>query len=86
MIEKINSPVSVKLVCDSKNKKIYPEMIIWNQKEYFIKKIGLRHSYRRGKVLYHVFSVSSETLFFRLVFNTENLYWRLEQIADGYSN
>ena len=84
MIQKIDSPVSVKLVFDSIQKKVFPEEIFWNKRFYPIVKFGLHHTFKEGKVLYHVFSVSSKTLFFKLVLNTETLHWRLEQIADGY--
>lgn len=86
MIQKIDSEVSVRLKYDSKIKKVYPEEIIWNSRVYPIVKLGLHHTFKKGRVLYHVFSVASETLFFRLVLHTETLHWRLEQIADGYTN
>ena len=84
MIQQIDSPVSVKLMFDSIKRKVYLEEIIWNKRLYPIVKFGLHHTFKEGKVLYHVFSVASDTLFFKLVLNTENLHWHLEQIADGY--
>jgi len=83
MIEKISIPVSVSLSFDSKRRKVIPKWIIWNDRLYPIVKIGLHHTFREGRVLYHVFSVVSKTLFFRLVLNTENLHWKLEEISDG---
>ncbi|MBU0998229.1 hypothetical protein KJ570_01705 [Patescibacteria group bacterium] len=84
MIQKIDSPVSVKLVFDSKEKRVFPEEIIWNEKVYSIVKLGLHHTFKKGKVLYHAFSVTSKTLFFKLILNTETLHWNLEQIADEF--
>lgn len=84
MIQKINSEVSVKLTYNLKEKKVYPEEVIWNQRVYPIIKLGLHHTYRKGRTLYHVFSVISETLFFKLILNTDTLHWHLEQIADEY--
>lgn len=84
MIQKINSPISVEMFYNSKEKNSYPEKVIWNGRIYSIVKLGLHHSFKKGNVLYHVFSVVSKTLFFKLVLNTETLYWRLEQIADEY--
>lgn len=84
MIQKIDSPVSVKLTYNSREKKVYPEEVIWNERTYPIIKLGLHHTFKKGRTLYHVFSVVSETLFFKLILNTDTLYWRLEQIADGY--
>lgn len=83
MIEKISTPVSVSLAFDSKKRKVMPRWIVWNNRLYPIVKIGLHHTFRQGRTLYHVFSVASKTLFFRLVLNTENLHWRLEEISDG---
>lgn len=83
MIQKLNVPISVTLVFDHKKRIVLPKEIIWEGKNYPILKIGLHHTYRMGQTLFHVFSVASETLFFRLVLNTENLFWTLEEIADG---
>ena len=83
MLEKISVPVSVSLIFDSKTGSVAPKVLIWNGRAYSIIKVGLHHTYRRGRTLYHVFSVAGETLFFRLVLNSENLHWRLEEISDG---
>jgi len=83
MIEKISVPVSVGLVFDHTLRKVIPRWVKWDGKLYGIEKIGFHHTYREGRVLYHVFSVASKTLFFRLVLNTESLIWRLEELSDG---
>jgi len=83
MITKIDIPVSVTLSFDSDKRKIFPKWVIWNGRLYPVVKIGLHHTFRRGSTLFHVFSVASKNLFFRLVFNTETLHWRLEEIADS---
>ena len=83
MLEKISIPVSVTLVFDHTQRKAVPKQLIWNKRLYPIVKVGLHHSYREGRTLFHVFSVASKTLFFRLVLNTDNLHWRLEEISDG---
>jgi hypothetical protein len=83
MLEKVSVPVSVSLSFDSKTRKVSPKALVWNGRLYSIVKIGLHHTFRQGRTLYHVFSVASKTLFFRLVLNTDNLHWRLEEISDG---
>lgn len=83
MIHQINNPVSVKLVYDHQRRFVYPQTVTWEGRTYTICKIGLHHTFRVGKVLYHTFSVASETLFFRLTLDTETLFWRLEEISDG---
>lgn len=83
MIQRISVPVHVTCTFDAKLRKVFPEVVIWEGRSYSIKEIGLHHTYRLGRTLYHVFSVESPTLFFRLVLNTDNLFWTLEEISDG---
>ncbi|OGM02881.1 hypothetical protein A2115_00115 [Candidatus Woesebacteria bacterium GWA1_41_8] len=83
MIEKVSVPVSVSLTFDSTKRSVFPKWLVWNGRTYPILKVGLHHTFRQGRTLFHVFSVVSKTLFFRLVFNTDNLHWRLEEISDG---
>lgn len=83
MIQQISTPVSVNLNFDYNSQTVSPKYLVWGGKFYPIVKIGLHHTYCRGKTLYHVFSVASQTLFFRLVLNTDSLHWTLEEISDG---
>lgn len=86
MIEKIHEPISVSLVFNCQTKEVYPFLIRWRGKLYRIRKVGLHHFFRDGRTLVHVFSVCSETLFFRLSLNTDTLHWTLEEIADDLPN
>jgi len=79
----LDEAVAVNLVYDDKLKKVFPKWVRWNNRLYPVTKVGLHHTYKQGEVLYHVFSVITKTLFMRLVLNTKNLNWKLEQIADG---
>jgi len=83
MIQKVSVPVSVNLVFDHKIRRVFPKSVVWEGKNYPVAKIGLHHTYRQGRTLYHVFSVACPSIFFRLVFNTDNLFWTLEEISDG---
>jgi len=83
MTEQINLPVSVSFYFDSKKKKVYPRSVVWNNRLYPITRLGFHHTYREGRTLFHIFSVSTPTSFFRLKLNTENLFWDLEEVADG---
>ncbi len=76
MLSKINQPVSVEF-------NQIPKKLFWRNKEYKILKLGLHHKYRVGNDLFHVFSVSGDHLFFRLVLNAQNLTWVLQEIHDG---
>ena len=86
MIQKLSEPVSVSLAYDAKKKKVFPKWIVWNGRLHSIVKIGLHHTYREGRTLFHVFSVATQTLFLRLVLDTETLFWKLEEISDGLPN
>ena len=83
MIEKISSPVSVSLAYDHSKGKAYPKWVVWNGRLYAVLKVGLHHTFREGRTLFHVFSVATKSLFFRIVLNTESLHWKLEEISDG---
>lgn len=83
MLQKISEPVSVGLVFDHTLGKVIPKKILWQKKVYLIEKIGLHHHFKVGRTLFHVFSVESKTLSFRLILNTDNLFWKLEEISDG---
>ncbi len=65
---------------------VAPKRILFEGRQHDIAKIGYHHTFREGRTLYHVFSVSSDTLFFKLVLNTDTLAWSLEEISDGESN
>lgn len=86
MIQKLSVPVSVSLNYDHKSRTVFPKKILFDGNLHEVKKIGFHHVYREGKTLFHVFSVASSTLFFRLVLNTEDLHWTLEEISDGETN
>jgi hypothetical protein len=81
MTTKLNEPVSVSLAYDDKKKKAYPKWVVWNNRLYPIIKVGLHHTFREGRTLYHVFSVISNTLFFRLILDTETLHWKVQEVA-----
>lgn len=76
MVLKTSEPVTVGMSNS-------PKWVKWKDRVYKIEKVGLHHTYRQGKTLYHVFSVATKTLFLRLRLDTENLSWRLEEISDG---
>ncbi len=78
MNQKISEEVFVTLVSK------IPTGVKWKNRTYKITKIGLHHTFYEGNTLYHVFSVMTDTLFMRLVLNTENLLWKLEEISDGF--
>ena len=60
-----------------------PKWVVWKGRNYTIDKVGLHHTLREGRSLYHVFSVVAGTVFLRLKLNTDNLLWRLEEVSDA---
>jgi len=83
MIQTLSEPVSVNLAFDHSNRSVRPLSLVWSGRNYPVLQVGLRHTYRTGNTRYHVFSVVSNSLFFRLVLNTDNLHWTLSEVSDG---
>lgn len=63
MIQKLSAPISVAAVFDHKVRAFVPKKVLWEGREHTIIKVGLHHTFRQGRTLYHVFSAASETLF-----------------------
>jgi hypothetical protein len=82
MTQSINLPVTVLFYSDSAHK-VFPYSLTWRREPYKINHIGLHHTTRVGQTLFHVFSVTSGNLFFRLKLNTDNLFWTLEEVSDA---
>jgi len=82
MPEKIHESVSVDLVSEDHNGRIYPRFIKWHNRLYRITQVGLHHWLRKGRTLIHIFSVTDGNLFFRLAFDTDTLRWTLEEIEE----
>ncbi|HOX96042.1 MAG TPA: hypothetical protein PLI45_01570 [Candidatus Woesebacteria bacterium] len=86
MIQKISAPVSVQLVYDHRLHTVSPRQIFWDGQVIRISKVGMHHTIREGRTLFHIFSIASNNLFFRLKLDTDTLFWTLEEIADGLAN
>ncbi len=82
MTQRISEAVSVSLAFDHTRGYVSPKWVSWRGRLYPVTKIGLHHTFRRGETLFHVFSVVARTLFLRLVLNTDNLHWNLEEVSD----
>jgi len=61
----------------------FPKWVKWKNEVHKVEKLGLHHTYREGRTLFHVFSVTTKTLFMRLVLDTDTLNWKLEEIENG---
>lgn len=83
MHKKLDASASVKLFYNHLSGKVTPLWVSWSGRSYPITKIGMHHHYKKGNTLFHVFSVTTPSLFLRLVLDTSNLHWKIEEIADG---
>jgi len=79
----LSEPVDVIALFNRKQDHLKPLRIQWNKNAYSIRNIDYVHRKKRGRILFHVFSCITDTLYFRLCFNTESLIWSVEEISDG---
>ena len=83
MRETLQEKVTVNLVSNCKTGQVLPKHLGWRGRSYTINKTGLHHTYRSGRALIHVFSVTDGNTFFRLELNTDTLLWMLTEVSDG---
>ena len=83
---RIKEPIKVLTLFDRNPTTATPVKISWHNKTYDILKIGFHHKEKRGRTLFHIFSVTTDSLFFRIVLDTEHLEWEVEEISDGTTN
>ena len=57
--------------------------IRWRGREYIIMKLAYHYKVWEGRTRVHKFAVSTGTLDLRLTYDTENLFWTLEEVSDG---
>lgn len=86
MVEKINEQVPVIFIMNPFTKKIMPVRIQWRGREYTVKKLGFHYKVREGRKLIHIYTVSTETLDFKLRFDTDELVVILEEAFDGIAD
>jgi hypothetical protein len=56
----------------------------WRGREYRIAKLAYHYKVWEGRTRVHKFAVSTGSLDFRLTFDTENIFWTLEEVSDGF--
>lgn len=83
MVQKISAPISVDLLYDHRKHTVIPRQIFWDGQNLRIDQVGLHHTFRQGRTLFHIFSVVSGPTSFRLSLNTDSLFWTLEELSDG---
>jgi hypothetical protein len=86
MHETINEKIGVITVYDAYKHTTTLYSVKWQGKVHKITKVGYHHAVRDGRTLKHIFSVTSETLAFRLIFDSETLSWTLAEVSDGIAD
>lgn len=83
MNEVINEKVSVIVSYNRDSGKVTPRRMRWQGKDYNFTKLAYSHQRKKGRLVLHVFDVTDGAIDFRLVCNSNNLHWVLEEVADG---
>lgn len=78
MHELLNEPVDV--LVEFSDKRVKPKILRWQGKHYPIQSVNLIHGAREGRIMLFYFSVSSDTIFFKLRLHSETLEWRIVEI------
>ncbi|MEK9155624.1 MAG: hypothetical protein AAB839_03160 [Patescibacteria group bacterium] len=73
--ELLNEPVNVHV--EFVGTKVRPTTVHWGTKTYAIQHVNLVHSTKEGETRIFYFSVSNQTLFMKLRFDTGTLQWRI---------
>lgn len=80
MQERINERVDVITVFQTDDGQTRPYRLRWRGRSYTLTQLGYHHTLREGRTLIHIFAVSTDTLSFKLRFNTDTLQWLLEEV------
>lgn len=83
MNETLNEKVSVISSYNKTSGLVMPRKMQWQNKEYVFKKLAYYHKKKVGNSILHVFDLADKGLDFRLVCNSDNLHWILEEVSDG---
>jgi len=85
MRETINQEVGVVMSYSPRLKRAQPYLLSWQNKDYYVGKVGYHHSFMEGQERQHIFELvdREETMWFRLRLDCSNLHWTLEAIHDG---
>lgn len=75
MYEPINQPVQVAALFWDGHAK--PLKFLWNGREYPVKSVNLAYARHEGRSKLYYFTVSDESNYFKLQFNSDDLTWTL---------
>lgn len=87
MSEIINEKVSVTSFYDRNKNRELPTLVVWQGRQYKIRQVAYHWPVRQGRKLLHIFSVVTENnTSFKLVYDTDTLYWVLEEVIDEFAD
>jgi hypothetical protein len=86
MLEKIHERVPALFLFDPFTKRKWPARLLWRGRAYRVTKLGLHYKIREGRTLIHIFTVSTDTLDFKLRLDTEELTCVVEEVTDGLAS
>lgn len=78
MHEYLNDPVEVSV--DFSGRRVRPKEVRWCNRTYPLQRVNLVHGAREGQKRVFYFSVSDNSNFMKLRFDTELLEWRLVEV------
>lgn len=81
MYERINERVGVIAVFAATDPLIRPYFIKWRNRWITVKKIGYLYQFKEGDTIFYVVSVTDNSKFYELHFNTHRLTWEIGRMT-----
>jgi hypothetical protein len=76
--ELLHDPVDVRV--EFSGHRVRPTCVRWGTRDYPMERVNLVHSTKEGEARIFYFSVSDNTTFMKLRFDTQTLEWRLVEL------
>ncbi len=88
MREGMHEPVSVLAGYSQKHKVFKPLILTWKNIDYSLGKVDFYHKTKQGLTTLHHFSLASKdnAVYFKLLFDANNLHWTLEEYMMAGAN
>lgn len=74
----VNEKVKVVTLYDPLKQNNMPLYVHWRYKRHAITNVGYHHKVRYGRTMMHIYHVNTESVSFRLRFDSDTLIWYLE--------
>ena len=80
MIERIKAPITILALFDHRRRCLIIRRITYDGREHVILDTGMHFTQRNGRILEQVYCVVSNDAAFKIVLNTEELQWTLQEV------